>query len=461
MRVVIVGAGDVGANIADRLVKEGLDVALIDHDAEVLANLNETLDVQTVLGNGSDPEVLKAAGLDEAELLVAVSGSDEANLLACRYSQLLAPLGRRMARLRNRNYYEPFDREVIKKALGLDWIISPEEEAVQNILDLLDVPGAADVISLAGGRLSLVGVRVFEDNPLVGLTLAQSLAREAGCNLLIAAIYRNHELLIPRGNTVILSNDLVYLTTTPNGLGQARNFFALSQRPVKSVMIVGGGQVGYNLALALEKKKNVAVKLIEAQAARASFLAGRLSRAIVLKGDGTDQNLLLEENIASSDAFVAVTTDDEKNVISCLLAKRLGVKNLITRVNRFSYVPLVMAIGLESLVSSRVAAVSASLKHIRRGRVLSLATLKSEDAEIIEFEVPPQCRIAGKPVSKSAFPKGSLAVALIRGDEVIIPKGDTVIKPNDSLVVVARPGMVREMERLLSVRADSQPPSRL
>ncbi|MGL4209058.1 MAG: TrkA C-terminal domain-containing protein, partial [Candidatus Adiutrix sp.] len=273
-------------------------------------------------------------------------------------------------------------------------------------------------------------------------------------NILLAAIYRNHNLLIPRGDTLLKAGDLVYVVA-PKITKQesaAKHFYNLDPKPIKTVTIVGGGEVGYLLAKRLENDdRHFNVKLIEQKTERCLYLTNRLKKAIVIKGDGTDRDLLIEENIGDSDAFIAVSTDDEKNLISCLVAKRLGVRHTMTRVNRFSYAPLVSAIGLESLVSVRVAAVSAILKYMRKGGVISVATLANEDAEIVELQIMPHSKAHGQTVMDIRWPRGSLVAALTRGDEIIIPRGNTQLAAGDILVLVAKDEALSPLRKILGV----------
>jgi trk system potassium uptake protein TrkA len=311
------------------------------------------------------------------------------------------------------------------------------------------IPGAGDVIDVSGGRLKLVGLRLDRHHPIVGRRLAESLPRDGKNQLLIAAIYRHHELLIPNGNSILKGKDFLYLAATPEHLPNLSHFFNLEWTEPKVIFIMGGGEVGLLLARRLEER-DLVVKLIECSQERCDFLSETLKRTIVIKGDATDQSILEDEGIDDCDIFIALGTDDEKNMISCLLARRLGAKNTITRVNRVSYVPLVSAIGLEALVSARVAAVSAILKHVRKGLIVSVSTLQNEEAEIIELEVPEGSRMAGTMIQEAKFPNHAIIAALLRGDEVIIPRGDTRVEPGDILAVVSRSESIGLLERALA-----------
>lgn len=451
MRVIVVGAGEVGYHITAKLVREQADVILIDRDRERLDQVAESLDVQTVAGFGANPETLTAAGVASADLVVAVTGSDETNILACRMAQLLGqPETRRVARIKAEGYYEFFGEKKLRADFGISLIINPSWEAVATILDFIRFPGASDVIDVARGQLKLVGVRLPRKHQLLGKPLMELLPREQGPGVLIAAIYRHSRLVIPRGDTILRPGDLVYAAAGQDNDAKVHEFFGLDTQPIKNVVIVGGGDVGYLLAKRLEgDPRKFSVKLFEVKPQRTEYLSARLKRTMVLKGDGTDQDLLTEENAGDSDLFIAVSTDDEKNLISCLLAKRLGARHTITRVNRFSYGQLVASIGLSAMVSARLAAVSAVLKNIRKGRVISVATLANEDAEIIEFQVMPKSRAAGRKLMEISFPEGALIIALIRGEAIIIPRGTTVIESGDIVAVVAKAEAMAALGRLL------------
>ncbi|MDR1049859.1 MAG: Trk system potassium transporter TrkA [Deltaproteobacteria bacterium] len=450
MKVIVAGAGEVGYNIAERLSRDKADVVLVDIDQARLDAVSETLDVQTIRGSASHPAVLKDAGLDDSDMLVAVTSSDEINVLACRMSQLLAPEVRRAARLRDQLLYKAVSEEVLKDGLGLSFVIDPTSLTVDNILDFLDLPGAVDVINVASGSLKFVGLRLGRSHPAVGRPLSEVLPRGGGNNLLVVAIYRHHQVLIPTGGTVFKARDLVYMAATPDHMPEVAAFFEIEWKTVENVFIMGGGEVGLSLARRLEERSgSLSIKLIEQNAERCEYLSRELSRSIVLRGDATDQTLLEDEGVADCDVFIAVGTDDEKNMVTCLLAKRLGATNTITRVNRYSYAPLVSAIGLESLVSARVAAVSAILKYIHKGVVVSVATLQNEDAEIAEVAVTEDSDLCGKSLKDSKFPSGAIVAGVIRDGACFVPRGDSVLRSGDTLAVVARSDVVHHLTKKL------------
>ncbi|MDR1308302.1 MAG: Trk system potassium transporter TrkA [Deltaproteobacteria bacterium] len=450
MKVIVAGAGEVGYNIAERLSRDRVDVVLIDTDQSRLDAVVDTLDVQTIRGSASHPDVLALAGLEDSDLLVAVTSSDEINVLACRVSQLMAPDVRRTARIRDPLLYKAVSRDDLREGLGLSYVIDPTSLTVDNILDFLDLPGAVDVINVGAGQLKFVGLRLPRQHPAAGRPLAEALPRSAGNNLLVVAIYRHHEVLIPTGSTVLKPRDLLYMAATAEHLPDVAAFFGIEWKTIDSVFIMGGGEVGLSLARRLEGRDDMTVKLVEQNPERCEYLSRELKRTIVLRGDATDQALLEDEGISDCDVFIAVGTDDEKNMVTCLLAKRLGAANTITRVNRYSYAPLVSAIGLESLVSARVAAVSAILKFIHKGLVVTVATLQNEDAEVVEVVLTEKSRFCGLPLKDAKIPSGSIVAGILRGDESLVPRGDTVLLAGDILALVARSDVVGQLTRTMS-----------
>ncbi|MDR2386835.1 MAG: Trk system potassium transporter TrkA [Deltaproteobacteria bacterium] len=449
MKVIVAGAGEVGYNIAERLSRDKVDVILIDTDQSRLDAVVDTLDVQTIRGSASHPNVLNEAGLENSDLLVAVTSSDEINVLACRVSQLMAPEVRRVARIRDPLLYKAVNSSDLKEGLGLANVIDPTTLTVENILDFLDLPGAVDVINVGSGQLKFVGLRLPRQHPAVGKTLSEVLPRSTGNNLLVVAIYRHQKVLIPSGNTILNGRDLLYMAATPEHLPEVAEFFGIEWKTVNNVFIMGGGEVGLSLARRLEERDDITVKLIEQNPERCEYLSRELNDTIVLRGDATDQTLLEDEGISDCDVFIAVGTDDEKNMVTCLLAKRLGAANTITRVNRYSYAPLVSAIGLESLVSARVAAVSAILKIVHKGLVVTVANLQNNDTEVVEIAVSEHSKCLGKKLMDVKFPNGSIVAGILRGDTSLVPRGDTIFETGDILAVVARTEVVSLVTKAL------------
>jgi trk system potassium uptake protein TrkA len=450
LKIIIVGAGEVGYHISQKLSEENQEVFLIDKDPEKIRRITENLDVQAILGSGTSPAMLRASGIKEADMLVAATDSDEVNLFACLLAKNLNPYILKVARVRSPEYLE--EKELFSQDfLGVDRIINPVSAMVEQIRSLMMVPGASDVVDFEEGRVKLIGITVKPDSPFVDRQLASIRGVEG--KVLVGAIVRGEQVFIPRGEDTIRANDLVYLVVKGGDVPYEFGFFREGEKEGGRVIIVGGGVTGTALAAALERTKRN-VKVIEKDLQKCTVLSEKLGKAIVLHGDGTDKDLLQEENIRDVDFMVAVTGDEENNVLITLLAKGLGAKKTITRINKLSYIPLVSAIGIDTVVSSRLSAVRAILQYIRRGRIISVAPLKGEHAEAIEAEALETSDIVNVALSKVKFPKGALVGAIVRGEEIIIPRGDSIIKPKDRLIILALQKVVPKLEKLLTVKVD-------
>jgi trk system potassium uptake protein len=452
LKIIIVGAGEVGFHIASHLAQENKDVVVIDHDTDAIRRVSDNIDVQIVQGSGSSPDSLLEAGIKEAEILLAVTNSDETNLVACLVADIISPTTKKLARIRAAafdDYYDTF-RE---KAPRIDTVINPEIEVVKTIDMLMSVPGAVDVGEFADGRVKLIGVRLDKNESVIGVPLTDLSAKIKRPLPLIAAVVREENLIIPRGNDKLYAGDLVYFISEDHNLMDTLSIFNVPTAPVKRVLIIGGGRIGFRLASLLEKK-SIHTKIIEKDEKRCLRIADRLNKAIVLHGDGSDQELLREENIRDMDVVVTLTDDEETNILSSLLAKQLGAKKTITQISRFGYFPLMTAIGLDQVVSPRLSAINSILQHIRRGRVLSAISIKGEQAEVIEAVAMDTSDIVNKPLKNIDMPKGSLVTGIIRQDELIIPSGGSVILPGDRIIIFARRQAISKVEKILAVKLE-------
>lgn len=452
MRIVIIGAGEVGYHIASRLALEKKDVLVVDKDPEAIRRVAESIDVQTIVGTGSSPEILLEAGIREAEIVLAVTDSDEANLVACLVVDILSPSTKKLARIRSADfdaYYSSF-RE---NSPHIETVINPEIEVVKTIERLMRVPGAVDMGEFADGRIKFVGVYLTEKDRLAGARLSDLPGMLEDKRLLIAAVVRDEEVIIPKGNDQLLAGDLVYFISEEEQLLATLSLFDKHAQPIKRVLIVGGGRIGYRLATKLESQP-IYCKVIEKDARRCTFLADKLNKAVVLHGDGSDQGLLSEENVADIDVVVTLTNDEETNILASLLATRLGAGKAITKISKFSYFPLVTAIGIEQVVSTRLSAINTILQHIRRGKVLSAISLKGEQAEALEVVALESSRIVSKPLAQVAFPKGAMVAGIIREEKIIIPTGESVIEPGDRVIIFAKRAAIDGIEKLLAVKLE-------
>ena len=446
MKAIIIGAGEVGFHIAKRLASENKDVVVIDRNPAVLQRILDHMDVQVLEGSGCSPLVLGEAGIASADMLLAVTDSDEINLMACTFANMLAPGLTKLARIRNDEYTAY--GEHLSREIGIGLIINPEVEVVRTIEHMLRAPGAVDISDLAGGRIKIAGTWITQDNPLVGLRLMELRKKAGDMPLIVAAIIRNDEVIVPAGSDEIREGDLVYFVCEDSQLQPVFSF--LGNRPTKksSVLIVGGGNIGLRLARALEKKP-IHVKLLDKDPERCAVLASELGRTVVLVGDGTDQEALLEENIGAMDVVVTMTGNEEINILASLLAKKLGTAMAITRLNKIAYMPLVRAIGLEHIVSPRLSAVNSIFKHVRKGGVLSAVAIK-DGAEALEALAGPDSSLVGKALKDLSFPKGVLVLCIMRADSVLIPAGNDVIESGDRLFILSLTESIAVVERMLS-----------
>ncbi len=452
MKVVIVGAGEVGYNIASRLALENKNVIVVDSDADAVKRVSENIDVQSLIGSGSNPAVLKEAGIKEAEILLAVTDSDEINLVACLVADIISPATIKLARVRNGDF-DIYHDNFREKSPHIDRIINPEIEVIKTIERLMSVPGAVDVGEFADGRVKFVGIRIDKDARLAGASLSDLPSIIGKQRTLIAAIVREEQLIIPGGSDRLMAGDLVYFISEKDKLADTLEAFDKRTQPLQRVFIVGGGRIGFRLAKLLEEK-SVHTKIIEKDPDRCRELAEHLNKVIVLHGDGSDQNLLIEENIQDMDVVVTLTHDEETNILVSLLAKRLGAKNTITRISKFSYFPLMSTIGIEQVVSPRLSAINTILQHIRRGKVLSAISIKGEQAEVLEAIALETSDIVGKPLMKVSFPKGAILIGIIRGEEIIIPSGKSVIEPDDRVIIFAKKQAISKIEKILTVKLE-------
>ena len=452
MKIVIVGAGEVGFHIASHLALENKEVVVIDKNADAIRRLSDHLDVQVVQGSGSSPVVLEGAGIRNAEVLLAVTDSDEANLVACLVANMLSPSTQKLARVRDGDFdrYHDHFRE---NAPHIDTIINPEIEVVKTIESLMSVPGAADVGEFADGRIKFIGIYLDKDSRLAGNKLSEIPRRVTNLRLLIAAVVRGEELIIPSGDDYLMPGDLVYFISEENKLQETLAVFDKDQKPFQRALIVGGGNIGFRLAKSLEEN-SIYCKIIENNPDRCAEIAEGLNRTVVLCGDGSDQVLLAEENIKDIEVVVTLTNNEETNILASLLAKRMGAKKSIAKISKFSYFPLMKAIGIEQVVSTRLSAINTILRHIRRGKVLSEISIKGEQAEVMEVLALETSDIVDKPLKKISFPKGAIVTGIIRKDDIIIPTGDSVIRPEDRVIIFARRQAIPKVEKIFSAKLE-------
>jgi trk system potassium uptake protein TrkA len=446
MRILIAGGGQVAALIASRLSREGNEVTLVEQDPERCGELEDLLDVRVVHGNASSIQALRVAGVATANMLIAVTDSDAANLLACLVAQVESSAEIKVARMRTHEV-EHWRDLTARSGLQIDLIIHPESDVADRIMRVLSYPGVSDIIDFADGAVRLFGMNVEVDSWLTGKTLLE--LEEAGPpeNSLIAMIFRGQQVIVPHGAERIRAGDHIYVMATRENLSDVIGFMGLGGRKTaERVFVVGGKQLGIRIAEILEAR-DVQVKLFERDAARCRKISTILDRTIVIHGDGTDQATLLEENVEGVDGFLALTSHDEDNIIASLLARRLGVRKVVALINRLNYLPMVQRLGINTTVSPRLAAVDRILRFVRKGPVLSVTTLGEEEAEAIELLAGPGTRYVGRPLEDVRFPRDAIVGAIVRPDgSVIVPRGESVIHAGDRVIVFALESVVPELE---------------
>ena len=452
MRVIVVGAGIVGHTIAKKLSSEGQDVVVIEKEEKRLNDLSETLDVKLVHGSGSSPKALKEAEIEHSDMVIAVTDSDEVNMIACLIAGTQSKIPKKIARIRNPDYTH-LTTLLENGNLNIDFTINPERVAAERILKILEVPGAADIVDFSNGLVKLVGLRLDEDCPLLGKKLNDLKELRQGNKILLSGVSRGSRTIVPRGNIVLKAGDLVFVVTVPESINKVLNLFGKSEEAGRKVIIVGGGNIVMYLAQKLEEM-NFQAKIIERNEQRCSFLAETLEKTLVLHGDGTDEDLLREESLENVDTFIAVTNDEEDNILISLLGKNLGASRVISLINKPEYISLISSLGVDIVVSPRAASVSGILQFVRRGKVVSVTTLMEERMEALETIAMETSDIVNKPIKKIKFPEGAMIGAVVRGDEVIIPDGETIVKPDDKVIIFTLQKSIAEVEKSLMVKLE-------
>jgi len=441
MKAIIVGAGKVGYNIAQMLSYEGHDVTVIEIDEERLTAIEEHLDVQVINGNGASADLLRAAGVAEADLLAAVTERDELNMVACLIAKSQG-VGRTIARVRNPEYVD-FDQTTRKDALGIDLIINPEKVTAIEIAEMVTNAEAHDVEYFMEERVQLLELRMPEDAPVNGLELQQL---DFSHPFLVVGILRNGKMIIPHGKDKILAGDSIFI------LGETKEMPAvgkiIGQKPTKieSVVILGGGRTGHYLAEQLAKK-HVSVKIIDKDLPQCKRIAQELSNCLVIYGDGTDLQLLEDENVGDTDLFVALSGDDKKNMLVSLLAKHLGAKKTIAQISRSDYAPLLEKVGIDRAISPRLLTAGAILRFLRKGKVVSITLIGEAKAQMTELIVPDNYPYAGKKLKEIKIPQGVIIAAIAREQQVIIPRGQDTILPGDRVLVCSLPQAVKKVDQ--------------
>ena len=456
MKVIICGAGQVGFNIARYLSSEGADITLIDQSEALVTKIADSLDVQGMVGFASHPDILERAGAPDADMVIAVTYADEVNMVACQICHSLFDVTTKIARVRHQSYLNPLWSDLFSRDhMPIDVIISPEIEVARAVSRRMEVPGAFDVIPLVDGKVSMIGVHCTSETPILDTPLRQLTGLFPDLHILVIGLQRDGRAVVVTPEDVMLDGDDVYFVAETAHLTRAMVAFGHEEKEARRVIIVGGGNIGLSLAEIVEEKyPHVALKLIEINKERAEYVAQQLKRTVVIHGDALDQEILEEANVKATETVIAVSNDDEVNILTSLLAKRFGTQRAVTLVNSTTYSPLIGTLGIDTVVSPREITVSTILQHVRQGRIRSVHSLSEGFGEIIEAEALETSSLVGVPLREADLPEGVLVGAIVRGDEVIIPRGDTVIKPKDQVVIFAAASAVKSVEKLFAVRLE-------
>jgi trk system potassium uptake protein TrkA len=452
MKIIILGAGQVGSSVAHNLSSEFNDITVVDGDARILQDLQDRLDIRTIVGHGAHPDVLSRAGAEDADMLIAVTNSDETNMIACQVAYTLFHTPTKIARVRAAEYLSK-PRLFNQDALPIDVLISPEQLVTEYVQRLIDTPGALQVLDFAGGKVQLVAVRAYYDGPLIGHELRDLRAHMPKIEARVAAIFRRGRPIMPEGDTIIEVDDEVFFLAARENIRAVMNELRREDKPVKRIILAGGGNIGMRLAQALEGRYQV--KLIDRNVDRARMLSECLEKTIVLHGDAADEELLLEENIENTDVFCALTNDEEANILSAMLAKRLGARKVMSLINRASYVDLVHSEAIDIALSPQQATIGSLLTHVRRGDVVAVHSLRRGAAEAIEAVAhgdKGSSKVVGRALQDIKLPQGTTIGAIVRGNQVIIAHHDTVIETGDHVILfMVDKRRISEVERMFQV----------
>ncbi len=446
MFLIIVGAGEIGYNLSKMLAYEKHDIVLIEQNMAMVRRAQDHLDVKVIHGSGSSPKVLHDAGIESADMLVAVTDNDEVNLMACMIANHFS-VPKKVARVKNREFL--FESSPLNaRTLNIDLIIHPESEVAREVVNLLKQTAATDIIQFCGGTIQLIGIQLDTNCKLLGRPMAEMGAEFQHLIFRIVAIQRRDRTIIPGGSDVLMNGDRIFVLSSQDAIPELMSLTGKENAQIENVMILGGGQTGVEIAQELEQTLNV--KIIESNSDKSEELADVLSKSLVISGDGRDLNLLALEGIIDMDAFISVTGDDETNIISCLMAKHLEVPRIISLINKTDYTPIIPTIGIDAYVSKQIVTVDNILKFIRRGSIVSVTSIPGLAAEVIEYIAQDNSRITRKPIRNLSLPKGSLLGIVMRGAEVFIPVGDSHLQGGDRVVVFALPTAIRDLEKLFN-----------
>ncbi|MDZ7824413.1 MAG: Trk system potassium transporter TrkA [Ahrensia sp.] len=453
MRVIICGAGQVGYGIAERLSAEGNDVSVIDTSAALIQRVRDTLDVRGFVGHGSHPEVLAQAGADDAEMLIAVTLADEVNMTACQVAHSLFDVPTKIARIRSQSYLQSQYSDMFSRDnLPIDVIISPEREVAEVVLKRIALPGASDVVQFADNNVTMMAIECREDCPIINTPLNQLTELFPDLGATVTGVWRNEKLFVAKSSDQLLASDLVYVISAKGQVQRTLSLFGHEETQARRIVLAGGGNIGLYVATELERRGSKAnLKIIEANRERATDAADKLMSTIVLHGSALDQQILQQADIQDSDLMVALTNDDQVNVLSSVMAKKLGCKSTMTLINDLSYQSFTKTLGIDAQINPRAVTISKILQHMRRGRIRQVHSVQKGQAEVIEAQALETSPLVGKPLREQILSEDIRIGAIYRDGEVIKPNGSTIIKASDRVIIFAKTSAIKSVEQMFRV----------
>ncbi|WP_157019225.1 Trk system potassium transporter TrkA [Mesorhizobium xinjiangense] len=453
MRVIICGAGQVGYGIAERLAAERNDVSVIDTSPELIRIIRDQLDVRGYVGHGAHPDVLEAAGAQQADMFIAVTLHDEVNMTACQVAHSIFNIPTKIARIRAQSYLLPHYQDLFSRDnLPIDVVISPELEVGDMVLRRIALPGATDVVRFADDKVAMVAIECLEECPVINTPLSQLSELFPDLPSTVVGVLRDDHLFIPHSADQLVAGDLAYVVTTKEQVRRTLGLFGHEEKDVQRILIAGGGNIGLYVAKALEtRQRHTKVKIIEDTRQRAVAIADKLRRTVVLHGNALDQKMLLEADVQDADLMVAVTNNDQVNILSSVMAKRLGCKSNLALLNDPTYHDFTRMLGIDAYVNPRSVTISRVLQHVRRGRIRAVHSIHRGAAEIIEAEALETSPLVGAPLRDLDLPDGMRLGIVYRDGKAIRPDGASVIRPGDRVVIFVLEGAVRQVEQMFRV----------
>ncbi len=449
MQVIICGAGQVGKSIAQQLSREKNSVTIIDKDHNLIAELNNSLDVRGIVGYASHPSVLEMAGAADCDMIIAVTYSDEVNMVACQVARSLFNVPVKVARVRHPDYLEPAWQELyLHDNMPIDIIISPETEVADSIMRRLHIPGAVDSVPFANGKLQMLGIKCEANSSLSNFPLKIVQERLVKNNVALLGIAQNNKFVLPNNSGILHDNDVIYVVTSVENTAKTLTLLGHTEQEARRIIILGGGNIGLTIAQSIEEEnKSVKVKMVELSMERCEYIFGVLDKTIVVNGSGLNRDILSECDVDAAETFVAVTNDDKVNILASLLAKKMGAKRTVTLVNNNSYIPMLENLGIDVLINPRETTVSSILRYIRRGKISGVHSLLDGAVEIVEAEIDSNSKLLGKVIGHLLLPKNIYLAAIWRDNKLIIPSKNDILHEEDHVIMVSMADSIKDIEQ--------------